>query len=102
MVELSGGASLRAMLDLVKRDGQGALVVVVARVTGDELKAAAGLRQRFGMVACVRVDAGSRQAAEPPGSGVSVIRVTAQVPFARAWDRAMATGRRVVPAGSVR
>jgi uncharacterized protein (DUF58 family) len=102
VIELSGGASLRAMLDLVKRDGQGALVVIVAMATGDELKAAAALRQRFGMVACVRVDAGTRQAAEPPGSGLSVIRVTAQVPFARAWDRAMAANRRGVPVGSVR
>ena len=103
VIEVSGGASLRAMLDLVKRDGQGALVVVVAQATGDELKAAAGLRQRFGMVAVVRVDAGTRAAAEPPGSGVSVIRVTAQTPFAAAWDRTMAAGRRSgIPIGSVR
>ena len=60
------------MLDLVKRDGQGALIVVVAQATGDELRATAGLRQKFGLVAVVRVDAGARQAVEVPGSGVSV------------------------------
>ena len=103
VVEPTGGASLRAMLDLVKRDGQGALVVVVAQATGDELRATAGLRQKFGLVAVVRVDAGARQAAEAPASGVSLIRVTAGVPFGKAWDLAMATSRRAgLPAGTGR
>ena len=103
VVEPSGGASLRAMLDLVKRDGQGALIVVVAQATGDELRATAGLRQKFGLVAVVRVDAGTRQAVEAPGSGVSVIRVTAGKPFAKAWDLAMASSRRAgIPAGTGR
>ena len=37
VVEATGSASLRAMLDLLQRDGQGALVIVVGQTAGDEL-----------------------------------------------------------------
>jgi uncharacterized protein (DUF58 family) len=93
VVEAAGSASLRAMLDLVQRDGQGALIVVVGQTAGDELKATARLRQRFGLVTVVRVDtapAGGSEAELPAATG-SVIRVTPDSPFPAAWNRAMAT-----------
>ena len=93
VIESTGSASLRAMLDLVQRDGQGALIVIVGRTAGDELAATARLRQRFGLITVVRVDpatAARTPQQEPPGSMASVIRVTADAPFPSVWNRAMA------------
>jgi uncharacterized protein (DUF58 family) len=97
VVEPSGGASLRAMLDLLHRDAQGALIVVVAQTTGDELASTARLRQRFGMIAVVQVEkarvaATGRYQQQPAiaAARASLIRVTKETPFATAWDRAMA------------
>jgi uncharacterized protein (DUF58 family) len=97
VVEPSGGASLRAMLDLLHRDGQGALIVVVAETTGDELASTARLRQRFGMITVVQVEKGrvatsGRYEQQPAiaAARASLIRVTRDTPFATAWDRAMA------------
>jgi uncharacterized protein (DUF58 family) len=93
VIESTGSASLRAMLDLVQRDGQGALIVIVGRTAGDELAATARLRQRFGLITVVRVDpatAARTPQQEPPGATASVIRVTADAPFPSVWNRAMA------------
>ena len=110
VVEPSGGASLRAMLDLLHRDGQGALIVVVAQTTGDELASTARLRQRFGMITVVQVEKGRVAATgryeQPPAiaaARASLIRVTRETPFATAWDRAMAAAssqRSSIRAGS--
>ncbi|MFO7281318.1 MAG: DUF58 domain-containing protein [Thermoanaerobacterales bacterium] len=88
VVDTSGSASLRTMLDLLRRDGQGALVVVVGRTAQDDLRAAARLRQRFGLVTVVQVtdDAGAPGA---PAASATLVRVTPSSPFAPAWDRAM-------------
>lgn len=111
VVRTSGAASLRAVLDLVQRDGQGALVVVVGQTTGDELKATARLRQRYGLIMVVQIDRGrpegvSPAAAEPPGAagtaGASLVRVGPGTTFAKAWDRAIATDRRVGAAAGSR
>jgi uncharacterized protein (DUF58 family) len=91
VVQASGGASLRAMLDLVQRDGQGALIVVVGQTASDELAATARLRQRFGLVRFVRIDTASgRSGGGDPRAAASVIRVTPDAPFAAVWNRAMA------------
>ncbi len=92
VVETTGGASLRAMLDLVQRDGQGALIVVVGQTAGDELVSTARLRQRFGLVTVVRVDTTAHPGADANqrASGASVVRVTADAPFPVVWNRAMA------------
>lgn len=92
VVETAGTASLRLMLDLMRRDGQGALVVVVGNTAEDELATVASLRQRFGRVTLVRVEAGTSRAgqAAPPLAGASVVRVTAESPFPAGWNRAMA------------
>lgn len=105
VVESTGSASLRAMIDMVQRDGQGALVLIVGQTAGDELGATARLRQRFGLVSVVRVDTTASRGAqiEPPASIASVIRVTADAPFAAVWNRAMAASSRSKPVtGSVR
>jgi uncharacterized protein (DUF58 family) len=94
VVEATGSASLRAMIDVVQRDGQGALVLIVGQTVEDELSTTARLRQRFGMVTVVRVGRAS-----PHGNGndavasASVIRVADDSPFAPAWNKAMAATR---------
>ena len=92
VVETTGTASLRLMLDLMRRDGQGALVVVVGNTAEDELASVAGLRQRFGRVTLVRVEAGTSRTdrAASPLAGASVVRVSAGSPFPAGWNRAMA------------
>ena len=54
VIDATGSASLRTMLDVVQRDGQGALVLVVGDTVDDELTSTARLRQRFGLVLIVR------------------------------------------------
>jgi uncharacterized protein (DUF58 family) len=89
VVEATGSASLRAMLDVLQRDGQGALILVVAQTSGDDLLSTARLRQRFGMVTIVSVErAASRGSASPPNT--SILRITKDAPFATVWNRAMA------------
>jgi uncharacterized protein (DUF58 family) len=110
VVQASGGASLRAMLDLVQRDGQGALVVIVGQTASDELAATTRLRQRFGLVRFVRVDAppdrarAGATAGAPRGDGKTgastsgaTIRVRPGVPFAPAWNQAMAAASSARP-----
>jgi uncharacterized protein (DUF58 family) len=98
VVEATGSASLRAMIDVVQRDGQGALVLVVGQTAGDELSATTRLRQRFGMVSVVRV---GRASAHGNGNeddalaSASVIRVADDAPFAPAWNKAMAATRSI-------
>jgi uncharacterized protein (DUF58 family) len=100
VVAATGSASLRAMLDLVQRDGQGALVIVVGQTAGDELAATARLRQRFGLVTVVHVDTAARPGptGDQPGAGASVVRVTADAPFPAVWNRAMAASATSRPA----
>jgi uncharacterized protein (DUF58 family) len=94
VVQATGSASLRTMIDVVQRDGQGALVLVVGQTADDELTSTARLRQRFGMVTVVRVasDAG-HTSATPAVASASMIRVTDDAPFAPAWNQAMASTR---------
>jgi uncharacterized protein (DUF58 family) len=90
VVQTSGSASLRAMLDVLHRDGQGALILVVSQTSGDDLLSTARLRQRFGTVTIVSVErAGApRGSAAPPST--SILRITKDAPFATVWNRAMA------------
>jgi uncharacterized protein (DUF58 family) len=90
VVQASGSASLRAMLDVLHRDGQGALILVVSQTSGDDLLSTARLRQRFGTVTIVSVErAGApRGSAAPPST--SILRITKDAPFATVWNRAMA------------
>jgi uncharacterized protein (DUF58 family) len=56
VVEAAGTASLRAMLELLKKGSGGALVVIVAGVPGDELSAIARLGRRYGSLTVVKID----------------------------------------------
>ena len=94
VVEASGSASLRSMIDVVQRDGQGALVLIVGQTADDELRATTRLRQRFGMVGVVRVTGGSTGA---PPTAASVVVVGDDTPFAPAWNQAMAVAGRTTP-----
>ena len=94
VVEASGSASLRTMIDVVQRDGQGALVLVVGQTADDELRATARLRQRFGMVSVVRVGAASARGDAP---APAVVAVGDDAPFAPAWNQAMAVASRSAP-----
>jgi hypothetical protein len=88
------------MLDLLQRDGQGSLVIVVGQTAGDELETTTRLRHRYGRVIVVRVGpaaaAGNGGPAQAPGApptaaaataSASVVRVTAQTPFRTAWNQ---------------
>ncbi len=103
VVEAAGNASLRTMLDLLQRDGQGALIIVVAQTAGDEMAATARLRQRFGLVSVVCIDS----APHHPGNGGPpdavgaaaaarghLIRVPPGTAFPHAWNRSIATAAR--------
>ena len=67
---------------------------MVGQTADDELTSTARLRQRFGMVSVVRVssDAG-HTGATPAAASASVIRVTDDVPFAPAWNQAIASSQ---------
>lgn len=106
VVEATPNASLRAMLDMVQREGQGALVLVVGQTTADELTATTRLRQRFGLVCVVRIATGpSARTATPGAAGTTtpVVTVTAASPFSGQWNRAMsATSQATARVGSGR
>jgi uncharacterized protein (DUF58 family) len=93
VVNASGAASLRTMLDVVQRDGQGVLVIVIGHTAAHDLGAVERLRMRFGLVAVVRV--GEPTAGRPggPTANGSAVTVTCGngTPFAEAWNQAMAT-----------
>jgi uncharacterized protein (DUF58 family) len=55
VVEASETASLRALLDLLHKGSGGALVVVVARIPGEETSAVARLGRRYGSLAVVKI-----------------------------------------------
>jgi uncharacterized protein (DUF58 family) len=95
VVEASGGASLRTMLDVLERSGGGALVVMVAQTTNAELTAIARLRQAFGSLTLVRFDSASLPARGPARRSTDApsFIVTPQQPFADVWERALAASR---------
>jgi uncharacterized protein (DUF58 family) len=101
VIDTSGSASLRPMVDLLHRSGGGALVVVLAHTTSAELSNVTRLRRRFGSLVVVQVDSapGSKAAPAPAGSAATLLRVTPTAPFGDVWDRAIATSRPVrIPA----
>jgi uncharacterized protein (DUF58 family) len=108
VVEATGAASLRAMLDLLHRDAGGALVVVVARTPSEDVKAITRLGRRYGSVTVVQIAGipirrnghGPTPAARSPQRGpvlgngsdpalgeTPVVKVTEDVPFDTAWNR---------------
>jgi uncharacterized protein (DUF58 family) len=97
VIQATGSASLRTMLDIVQRDGQGSLVLVVGDTVEDELRSTARLRQRFGLVLIVRAarrgHAGAAGGARSPALGASVVQVADERSFAPAWNATIAATR---------
>jgi len=88
VVPTSSSASLRATADRLVRDSNGgALVAVVAEVPGEDLRALAGLRGRYGSVTPVVVDRSAWDPGAPVGAAppLPVVHVTRTKPFPEAW-----------------
>lgn len=104
-VRVSRADRLADVLAGLRREGNGGtLVLVTAGAPEQDLRAAARLRSRFGLVVAVVFEPASYDAAAPPRApvpdvpGLLAVRVTGAEPFAAAWNRAVArAGRR--PAG---
>jgi uncharacterized protein (DUF58 family) len=124
VVQPSGVASLKAMLEVLKAGSGGALVVIVGYVPGDELNAVVRLGRRYGSLTVVKVDSvprnQRRNGSDPHSNGRVpppppptardangavggldgvLVRITETTPFDVAWRRAMrrrrgASGRR--------
>jgi uncharacterized protein (DUF58 family) len=111
VVPAASSASLRGMIDVLGRGGNGgALVAVVAEASDDELTAINRLRTNYGSVTIVALhrSAWDASAAPPPPSsaaGPGVLRVTSAQPFVPVWNRAIAMmqgGRRAAAAARTR
>jgi hypothetical protein len=90
---------------LARHSTGGALVVLVAEVPSDDLRAAVHLRSRYGSLTIVHIDrsAWDPGAAVGPAPEVPALRVTRDAPFASAWNSyvraATRRGRTAVGAG---
>jgi hypothetical protein len=94
VIDATGSASLRTMLDLLNRSGGGALVVIVAQTTAAELSGVTRLRRRFGSLVVVQVDgAGAARGPLSTGGSATLLQVGPGAPFGEVWDRAMAATR---------
>lgn len=95
VVQPTTTASLRTMIEVLnKSSGGGALVVVLAQSTSDDLAGIRRLGRRYGSTAIVR----SERAGEPggraePSAGIPVVRASTNAAFAAGWDRVMASQR---------
>ncbi|MDP1819301.1 MAG: DUF58 domain-containing protein [Acidimicrobiales bacterium] len=98
VVDTSGDANLRRTLEqLNRRSTGGALIVVVADVPAEDVRAVSALRTRYGSVTVVQIERSAwdpKVPVGPPESG-AVLRVTREQPFATTWNRfaRSATGR---------
>lgn len=107
-LEASHDAAFRRVIDRVARSSTGgALVAIVAQPPEVELETLAKLRNRFGSVTIVRFTPSSwdpRSTAPAPAATRRVLTITADRPFAEAWNQAMRPTRasRVPPRGAVR
>jgi uncharacterized protein (DUF58 family) len=93
VVQACAEGSLRGSLDSLAISGQtGALIVVAAAVTDPDLALLSTLRSRFGQALVVLFDRSSWDPRVPVGAsggGSTFVRVTAAVPFAESWNRAV-------------
>ena len=112
VVQPTGMASLKSMLEVLKEGSGGALVVIVAYVPGEELNAVVRLGRRYGSLTVVKIDSVPRNqrrngshptsnghvpppprapSAKAPGNGIegSLVRVNEATPFDVAWRDAM-------------
>ncbi len=97
VVPASPTGSLRRSIDMLsRRSTGGALVVLVAEVPGDDLRAAAHLRSRYGSLTIVHIDrsAWDASAAVGPPPDVPAMRITRDAPFASTWNMHVRTSTR--------
>lgn len=88
VVPPSPSGSLRRSVEMLGRKSNGgALVVILAEVPNEDLRAVASLRSRYGSLTIVHIDRSAWDAAAPiaPAPEVAVLRVTRDEPFAAAW-----------------
>jgi uncharacterized protein (DUF58 family) len=89
IVPASPTGSLRRSIEMLsRRSTGGALVVLVAEVPGDDLRAAMHLKGRYGSLTIVHVDRSAWDPSAPvgPPPGVPALRITRDNPFATAWN----------------
>jgi uncharacterized protein (DUF58 family) len=85
----SPAGSLRRSIDLLgRRSTGGALVVIVAEVPVDDLRATIRLHGKYGSVTIVHIDASAwdPSASVGPPAEVPTLRVTRDAPFATTWN----------------
>jgi uncharacterized protein (DUF58 family) len=85
----SADGSLRRSIEMLGRHSTGgALVVLVADVPAEDLRAAARLRSRYGSLTIVQVDRSAWDPSAPvgPPPPLPVLRVTRDAPFATTWN----------------
>jgi uncharacterized protein (DUF58 family) len=81
--------SLRRTIEMLgRRSTGGALVVLVAEVPADDLRAAVHLKSRYGSLTIVHIDRSAWDPSAPvgPGPEVPALRVTRDSPFATGWN----------------
>lgn len=102
----SSGSLRRAVEMLGRRSNGGALVVILADVTAEDLRAAATLRTRYGSLTIVQVDRSAWDPAALIGTppDAPVLRITRDAPFAVSWNTYVRSQRlrRGAPAAGVR
>jgi hypothetical protein len=89
VVPASSSASLRRSVETLQQRGSGgALVVVLAAVTAEDLALVSSLRARFGSLTVVHLDASAWDPTAPVGPVLStaVLRVARDTPFPAAWN----------------
>ena len=89
--------SLRRSVEMLGRHSTGgALVIVVAEVPDDDLRATLHLRSRYGSLTIVHIDRSAWDPGAPigPPPSVPALRVTRDSPFATAWNQHVRTSTR--------
>ncbi len=97
MVPAAASGILRRSVDLLVRlSTGGALVVIVAEVPTDDVRAALHLRSRYGSLTIVHIDRSAWDPGAPvgPAPAVPALRVTRDSPFATAWNAYVRTSTR--------